>query len=441
MVTEKNDLFETYGASQRYYYDLKDEETNHIQHYNQKEKHKGFANKIKETFKSGFLPQGYPTSVSEDYLEYQLWDTVQAFCSSITGMLATQAILKGYGVGNEKATVMAASITWMLKDGAGMIGRIMFAWLKGTQLDCDAKRWRLCADVLNDTAIFLDLLAPIFKSYFIFIACLSSITRSIVGVAGGATRAALTLHQARRNNMADVSAKDGSQETLVNLMALIASFILTPIVADRPILVWFLFILFTFFHLFANYRAVSCVVMETLNMNRLYIVMQHFIEHEAFLSPKQVNKLEPVLRRHCNFKDICIGSKLGSIIRTYKIHNSDLEEILKNERNQYIVSFDQGKVYVALRHGVDDSIILQSSIMAILLDIALRSSDINSQYLNSIRSCIDKGNPHSTFQRLKPYVEDLNVKLVKGLSANGWDLTKYHLNADEWRYQWPDKAL
>ena len=32
-----------------------------------------------------------------------------------------------------------------------------------------------------------------------------------MGVAGGATRAALTQHQARRNNMADVSAKDGSQ--------------------------------------------------------------------------------------------------------------------------------------------------------------------------------------------------------------------------------------
>jgi len=24
-----------------------------------------------------FLPQGYPESVSDDYLEYQIWDTVQ----------------------------------------------------------------------------------------------------------------------------------------------------------------------------------------------------------------------------------------------------------------------------------------------------------------------------------------------------------------------------
>ena len=36
-------------------------------------------------------------------------------------------------------------------------------------------------------------------------------TQSVVGVAGGATRAALTQHQALKDNMADVSAKDGSQ--------------------------------------------------------------------------------------------------------------------------------------------------------------------------------------------------------------------------------------
>lgn len=35
--------------------------------------------------------------------------------------------------------------------------------------------------------------------------------QSIVGVAGGATRAAIVQHQARRDNMADVAAKDSSQ--------------------------------------------------------------------------------------------------------------------------------------------------------------------------------------------------------------------------------------
>lgn len=36
-------------------------------------------------FKSVFLPQGYPDSVSEDYIHYQFWDTIQAFCSTISG--------------------------------------------------------------------------------------------------------------------------------------------------------------------------------------------------------------------------------------------------------------------------------------------------------------------------------------------------------------------
>ena len=40
---------------------------------------------------------------------------VQAFCSSITGMLATLAILKGVGVGDSSATPLAAALTWMFK--------------------------------------------------------------------------------------------------------------------------------------------------------------------------------------------------------------------------------------------------------------------------------------------------------------------------------------
>lgn len=39
----------------------------------------------------------------------------QAFASSITGTLATQALLKGVGVGDESATALAATITWILK--------------------------------------------------------------------------------------------------------------------------------------------------------------------------------------------------------------------------------------------------------------------------------------------------------------------------------------
>ena len=85
------------------------------------------------------LPEGYPESVSPDYLQYQLWDTAQAAASSVSGSLATAAVLQGVGVGDSTATPLAATITWILKDGAGMIGRILFAGWSGSSLDYDCK--------------------------------------------------------------------------------------------------------------------------------------------------------------------------------------------------------------------------------------------------------------------------------------------------------------
>uniref|UniRef100_A0A4W3H7H5 RUS family member 1 n=1 Tax=Callorhinchus milii TaxID=7868 RepID=A0A4W3H7H5_CALMI len=265
---------------------------------------------------SVFLPQGYPDSVSGDYLTYQIWDTVQAFASSITGTLAMQAVLKGVGVGDTTATVAGATSTWILKDGTSMLGRILFAWLKGSELDCDAKKWRLVADILNDVAILIEIIAPVFPAIFTLILCVSGVLKAVVGVAGGATRAALTLHQARRDNMADVSAKDGSQETLVNLAGLLFSLFLTPLVTGNARLTYLLFALFTSLHLYANYRAVRGVVMETLNRARLGIVLRRYLRDGIVPNPRSVNQQEPLLPGLHPRSSIRIGAPLHYVIRS-----------------------------------------------------------------------------------------------------------------------------
>lgn len=129
--------------------------------------------------------------------------------------LATQAIFKGVGVGDANATALAATITWILKgrrvgsrvenrteslslffpDGTSMIGSLLFATLQCTKMDSDSKRWRLFADLLNDVAICVDLASQYLSStWFMLAQCSSGILRSLVGIAGGATRAALTQH-------------------------------------------------------------------------------------------------------------------------------------------------------------------------------------------------------------------------------------------------------
>ncbi|CAH8542847.1 unnamed protein product [Heterobilharzia americana] len=231
-------------------------------------------------FKKFFLPVGYPSSVSEDYLEYQIWDTIQAFASSITGALASQAVLIGVGVGNSSATILGASLAWMFKEGAGMIGRIVFTGYQGSNLDCDCKFWRFVADILNDIALFLQLISPLFSDLFTPILCCANILMSLVGVAGSATRAAIVQHQAINNNLADVSAKDGSQETLSNLMAWFVNFILLYLVTGNQVFIWICFISCTALHLYSNYRAVKCLKMRTFNKSRFHLAIQSWLEHQ-----------------------------------------------------------------------------------------------------------------------------------------------------------------
>ena len=45
--------------------------------------------------------------------------------------IATHSVLKGLGVGDDESTALSATITWILKDGAGHMGRIFFAYWKG----------------------------------------------------------------------------------------------------------------------------------------------------------------------------------------------------------------------------------------------------------------------------------------------------------------------
>jgi len=64
-----------------------------------------------------FLPKDYPNSVSEDYTRYQVWDSAQALCSSVTGSLAINSVFKGIGVGDSSASSLSATSNWIIRDG------------------------------------------------------------------------------------------------------------------------------------------------------------------------------------------------------------------------------------------------------------------------------------------------------------------------------------
>lgn len=129
----------------------------------------------------------------EEYLTYQAWDTVQALCSYLRGVLTTKAILEGSGVGSggwfgpiendqatddrrlsfdekndhflnpylltnnppAKASALSAAVNWVFRDGVGMTCSLVFSSLAATSFDGNIKEWRLFADVINDAGLTL----------------------------------------------------------------------------------------------------------------------------------------------------------------------------------------------------------------------------------------------------------------------------------------------
>ena len=175
----------------------------------------------------------------------------------------------------------------------------------------------------------LELASPLLPRAFLLLACLGSLARAVTGVAGGATRMALTQHFALRRNAADIAAKEGSQasggvraqtgdertagwrlkegqrdigrarsqpscthlpstqrlphaccppqETAVTLIGMVLGMALIRLAAGLQPAVWAAFWALTAVHVWANVRAMRCLRVTSLNQARLGALLQHYL--------------------------------------------------------------------------------------------------------------------------------------------------------------------
>ena len=224
-----------------------------------------------------FLPAGFPDSVRPEYLAYQFWDSLQALCSYLRSVLTIQAVLTSAGVGNSEASALSTTLTWVIKDGMGMIGSLLFAYRFADVFEVNVKEWRLVADILNNFALTVDLFLPLYPGYYLILTCVSSMCKSCCGLVSGATRARISAHFAQKGHLADVTAKESTQETAVTLIGLIIGFICTKYIGDSSEVAWILFFVLMTIHQIANYKLIRTLVLDTLNPQRVYL-MVHYIE-------------------------------------------------------------------------------------------------------------------------------------------------------------------
>ncbi|KAK2581179.1 hypothetical protein KPH14_007983 [Odynerus spinipes] len=428
---------------------------------------KSFISGIVSIIKDVFLPRGFPDSVHPDYIPYQIWDTLQAFASTIMGTLTTHSIMQGVGVGESTATPLAAAITWILKDGTGMVGRIIFAWWNGADLDGQCKKWRLFADILNDVAMGIELLIPYFSAYSVVVLCASTAMKSIVGVAGGATRAALTQHQALQNNLADVSAKDGSQETCVNLIAsFVGIFILSFIYDGRYLLEMYLFLVAV--HLYANYSAVKSLRLTTLNEDRLALLVKDYFIHGTVSDPAEVNKKESVFLLGKPTENVCgfhikLGVSLSYVLKkkSYSLPKSAEHYLDDFKHKEYLIFVDikEKTIFVPLKKNIGQFEILKAYFHAYICGVLtsmsqrlpielLLTTETSKPSFPLIRIYLlskkqDSLQTHGTFSSTETVFYDTDTIIeteyqtfIKDLEAKGWNLKTNLLPMNSWRCLW-----
>jgi len=80
------------------------------------------------------------------------------------------------------STKLAAALNWIIKDGLGQLGGVIYTAFISDRFDSEPKRHRFQATAAMQMASILELLAPLWPGSFLLIASISNIGKSYDGV-------------------------------------------------------------------------------------------------------------------------------------------------------------------------------------------------------------------------------------------------------------------
>lgn len=233
--------------------------------------------RLGELLRQMLLPEGYPDTVSKNYLRCVSWTALGLLTGRIQAVLATQAALFAIGLG-AGAIPMAAAIQWVLKDGVGHLSGIVYATMIKVQFDADAKRYRFHSTVALTIADFISILMPLVPQHFMLLASISSALHSVANVAQLSARARIHASFARRGNLGDIARAGQTQAKIVSLLGTTLGAWLSWIIGPSPWLVAACMLPLAGVSLGSIYTASRYVVLNTLNLQRAELVFMAMLD-------------------------------------------------------------------------------------------------------------------------------------------------------------------
>ncbi|KAH9318158.1 hypothetical protein KI387_019927, partial [Taxus chinensis] len=321
--------------------------------------------------KSWLLPEGYPESVVPSYGSYMQWRALQHFFGGVISVFTTHSLLHSLGVSSKGATSLA--INWVIKDGAGRIGKLLYA-RKGKKFDCNLKQLRFTGHILMEVGALVELATAIAPSLFLPLACAANVVKNIAAVSSTSTRTPIYKAFALRENIGDITAKGESTSNIADLLGTGLGILISG--KNKQTLPTF--IILSCGYVFSSYHEVKAVILPTMNQARFGVAVW------SFLNTGQVPSVSEANNKECIFTfpwarqmDVELGACVADAFQNSREFLS--AKAMFKDKN-YIISYNRRRkrAYVVLKEAATSEDVMEGAFQAYhllhILDSAFRKS-------------------------------------------------------------------
>ncbi|XAR49294.1 hypothetical protein NMG60_11032450 [Bertholletia excelsa] len=320
--------------------------------------------------RSYVVPEGFPDSVIPSYVPYMTCRAFKHFFGGAMGVFTTQTLLSSVGVSRNRTAPGAVAINWILKDGAGRLGKMLYS-RQGKKFDYDLKQLRFAGDLLMELGAGVELATAAVPHLFLPLACAANVAKNVAAVTSTSTRTPIYKAFAKGENIGDVTAKG---ECVANIADLLGTGLSIMIAKRNPSLVT-TFGLLSCGYLFSSYQEVKSVVLRTLNRARLSVAIDSYLKTGKVPTLQEGNRRENIFSfPWSKDKPIILGPRFKDAFQDPNSYFS-IEPIFEKERYMVTYNPSKGNIYALLKDQAKSDDILKAAFHAHVLLHIIRSSN------------------------------------------------------------------
>lgn len=320
--------------------------------------------KALDRLKRWALPDGYPQSVGPAFMEYTRWRLSAFFWGGAVGVFSTQGLLLAVGVGRQSAAPLAAALQWVIRDGMGRAGRMLFSQV-GNGFDAETKQYRLMAAFVLNLSCALESVTPAVPHLFLPLACIANMAKGASTVAAASTRSAIYRSFMRRENLGDITAKQETVGVMGDLMGTAMGILLSRVTANNKRFAIGAFVTVSLAHLFSVYREIKGIQLGTLNRQRAHMLIKYYLEEGKVPNLEDGNRNERILNSPWLDSLHAPNIDLGARLQECAPDAESLQYLLsmyKNER--YLFTYEGTRMKIALRNDAKSHDCLKAFLQA-----------------------------------------------------------------------------